>query len=207
MKNIVIIDYNCGNILSLKRALDKMNLDNKLSRDIKEISSASHLILPGVGAFGSAMDLLTNYALIEPIKNHVKKNKPLLGICLGMQLLLTKSYEFGEHYGLNLIEGSVEKISNQTEKKIKTPHIGWSEINFNKDEEIFNKFDKKNFYFIHSYIAKTTNKKNTIAYTEFEDLKLPAIIKYKNIYGFQFHPEKSHISGLELIQDFFKKIK
>jgi glutamine amidotransferase len=207
MKNIIIIDYNCGNILSIKRALNKMNLNSKLSRDMTEISNATHLILPGVGAFGSAMSLLTKYKLIEPIKKHVKKNKPLLGICLGMQLLLTKSFEFGEFDGLNFIEGTVEKITDQTKKKIKTPHIGWSEIYFEKEKKIFEKFDKKIFYFIHSYIAITKNKENTIAYTEFEDLKLPAIIKNKNIYGFQFHPEKSHTTGLELIKDFFEKIK
>ena len=180
MNNIVIIDYDCGNILSLKRALNTMNLNSKLSRDINEISNATHLILPGVGAFGSAMNLLKKYRLIEPIKNHVKQNKPLLGICLGMQLLLTKSFEFGEFYGLDLIEGTVEKITNQTTRKIKIPHIGWSEIHFEKGSQLFNKFDKKSFYFIHSYIAKTKNKEKIIAYTEFEDLKLPAIIKKKN---------------------------
>lgn len=204
MSNIVIIDYDCGNILSLKRALNKINLNSKLSREINEISNATHLILPGVGAFGSAMTLLKKYRLIEPIKNHVKQNKPLLGICLGMQLLLTKSFEFGEFFGLDLIEGTVEKITNQTTKKIKTPHIGWSEIHFKNENQLFSKFDKKSFYFIHSYISKTKNKEETIAYTEFEDLKLPAIIKKKNICGFQFHPEKSHIIGLELIKDFFK---
>ena len=119
MKNIIIIDYNCGNILSIERALNKMNFNSKLSRDLTEISNATHLILPGVGAFGSAMDLLTKYKLIEPIKKHVKKNKPLLGICLGMQLLLTKSFEFGEFDGLNFIEGTVEKITDQTKKKLK----------------------------------------------------------------------------------------
>ena len=203
MKNIVIIDYDCGNILSLKRALSKINLDSKLSRNTNEISNATHLILPGVGAFGSAMNLLKKYKLTNIIKDHAKKGKPLLGICLGMQLLLTKSFEFGETEGLNLIEGKVEKITDQTSRKIKVPHIGWSEINFEKEKKLFNKFEKKNFYFIHSFIAKTLDKESTIAYANFEELKIPAIIKKKNICGFQFHPEKSHISGLELIQHFF----
>ena len=208
---LIIIDYGSGNIKSvfnsIKFVLDNNDIkcDIKVSNLTSDINFCNFIVLPGVGAFGSAMNLLKKYRLIEPIKNHVKQNKPLLGICLGMQLLLTKSFEFGEFYGLDLIEGTVEKITNQTTRKIKIPHIGWSEIHFEKGSQLFNKFDKKSFYFIHSYIAKTKNKEKIIAYTEFEDLKLPAIIKKKNVYGFQFHPEKSHIIGLELIKDFFAR--
>ena len=120
-----------------------------------------------------------------------------------MQLLLTKSFEFGEFFGLDLIEGTVEKITNQTTKKIKTPHIGWSEIHFKNENQLFSKFDKKSFYFIHSYISKTKNKEETIAYTEFEDLKLPAIIKKKNICGFQFHPGEKPYHWFRIDQRFF----
>ncbi len=202
MKNIAIIDYGCGNILSLKRALSKIGYNSDLTRDSDKISKATHLILPGVGAFGNAMELLKKYNLLSSIKSHGNDGKPLLGICLGMQLLLSNSYEFGKHEGLNLIEGSVEKISDQTKKKIKIPHIGWNKIKFNYMAKEYKKFDGKNFYFVHSFIAKTTNSKNTIAYSNFSNLKIPSIIKRNNVTGFQFHPEKSHTDGLSLIKHF-----
>lgn len=178
MKKIVIIDYGCGNILSLQRALSKVKFNSILTREINEIETATHLILPGVGAFGNAMDLLKKYELIDSIKNHHYEEKPLLGICLGMQLLLSKSYEFGIHDGLNLIDGIVEKIFTE-EKKVKIPHIGWSQVQFEHELEKFKNFNEKNFYFVHSFIAKTFDAKNTIAYTNLLGLKIPSIIKKK----------------------------
>ena len=201
MKKIIIIDYDCGNILSLQRAIEKIGYKSEVSRDKKIISSASHVILPGVGAFGNAMSLLNKYKLIEPIKEHVQKKKPLLGICLGMQLLLSESSEFGKFSGLDLIKGKVENILNQTQKKIKVPHIGWNKIFFNGKSE-YNIANDKNFYFIHSFISKTKKNNSTIAFTDYNGIKIPAIIKEENIIGFQFHPEKSHYTGLELIKIF-----
>ena len=113
MKKIIIIDYGCGNIISLQRAINKIGFESLLSKKPEEISEATHLILPGVGAFGNAMKLLKKFKLDHAIIKHASKNKPLLGICLGMQLLLSKSYEFGEHKGLDLIKGNVEKLTSQ----------------------------------------------------------------------------------------------
>jgi len=202
MKKIIIIDYGCGNIVSLQRAIKKIGFESILSNKPEEISDASHLILPGVGAFGNAMKLLKKFRLDQAIIKHTSKNKPLLGICLGMQLLLSKSYEFGEHKGLDLIKGNVEKLTSQTTNQIKIPHIGWSAINFNKLNKKYKNFDKKTFYFVHSYIANTIDPNDTIAFSEISNIKIPAVINHKNITGFQFHPEKSRETGLKLINLF-----
>jgi glutamine amidotransferase len=202
MKKIIIIDYGCGNIVSLQRAIKKIGFESTLSNKQEKISDASHLILPGVGAFGNAMKLLKKFKLDQAIIKHASKNKPLLGICLGMQLLLSKSYEFGEHKGLDLIKGNVEKLTSQTKNQIKIPHIGWSAINFNKLNKNYKNFDKKTFYFVHSYIANTADPNDTIAFSKISNIKIPAVINHKNITGFQFHPEKSRETGLKLINLF-----
>ena len=128
MKTITIIDYGCGNILNLVRAINFLGYKVEVTNDKKKILNSSHVILPGVGAFGNAMQQLKKYDLQNTIFEYTKLNKPLFGICLGMQILLTKSYEFGKHEGLGLIKGEVLKISNKTDKKIKIPHVGWNEI-------------------------------------------------------------------------------
>lgn len=206
MKKIIIIDYGCGNIISLQRAINKIGFESLLSKKPEEISEATHLILPGVGAFGNAMKLLKKFKLDNAIIKHASKNKPLLGICLGMQLLLSKSYEFGEHKGLDLIKGNVEKLTSQKTNQIKIPHIGWSTINFDKLSKNYENFDKKNFYFVHSYIANTIDPNDTIAFSKISNIKIPAVINHKNITGFQFHPEKSRETGLELINLFCEQI-
>ena len=194
MKKIIIIDYDCGNILSLQRAIEKIGYKSEVSRDKKIISNASHVILPGVGAFGNAMKLLKKYELINSIKKHVNEKKPLLGICLGMQLLLSESSEFGNYKGLDIIKGKVKNILDLTKKKIKVPHIGWNEIKFTRKNN-YDFVDKKSFYFIHSFVSQTNKATSTLAFTNYEGLKIPAIIQEENITGFQFHPEKSHYSG------------
>ena len=205
MKNIVIVDYDCGNLLSIKRAIEKIGYTSTVSRDLKELQKSSHMILPGVGAFGNAISLLKKHKLIEIIKKHsIEEKKPLLGICLGMQLLLSNSNEFGFSKGLDIIEGNVEKIADQTKKKIKVPHIGWNSLKFLDKNNNFILDGNNSFYFIHSYMAKPKDKKTIEAFTIFEKIKIPAIIRKENISGFQFHPEKSANSGLELIQKFCK---
>tara|TARA_B100000029_G_scaffold480030_1_gene527667 strand:+ start:1960 stop:2601 length:642 start_codon:yes stop_codon:yes gene_type:complete len=209
MKKIVIIDYGCGNILNLVRALDFLGYKSEATKDKKKIINSSHLILPGVGAFGNAMQLLEKNDLIETIKEYVKfGKKPLLGICLGMQVLLSKSKEHGIHKGLNLIEGEVIKIASSNQEKIKVPHIGWNEIYPNKDiKALDNKFfDKaiigKSFYFVHSYIGITTNPQFTLASCNYSGVNIPSVIKSENIMGCQFHPEKSDKNGLKFLQNF-----
>ena len=135
MKKITIIDYGCGNILNLARAIKFLGYEIEMTHDEKKIFNSSHVILPGVGAFGNAIKQLEKYNLRSIILEYAKSNKPLLGICLGMQILLTSSREFGIHKGLDLINGEVIKISNKKNKGIKIPHVGWNEIYPNKDKK------------------------------------------------------------------------
>ncbi len=202
MKNITIVDYNCGNLLSLKRGIEKVGFKCEISREANKILNSTHVILPGVGAFGSAIKLLKNYDLENIIKRYtLEMQKPLLGICLGMQLLLTKSFEFGEHRGLDIIPGEAVKIDQITKNKVKIPNIGWNEINTQEDIN-FNQFNKKSFYFIHSFVSVTNEKADTIAYCDYYKIKIPSIIKKNKIIGCQFHPEKSSNNGLKFLQNF-----
>lgn len=210
MKNIIVIDYGCSNILSLIRAIKFLGYKAETTKDKKKILNASHVILPGVGAFGSAMQQLKKLNLQEAIIEYANSNKPLFGICLGMQILLTKSYEFGLHKGLGLIEGEVVKISNNANKNIKIPHIGWNEVYPNNNEKIWkNRILKdlpmgKNFYFVHSYICQTKQPDNTIAVCDYLNQSIPAFIASKNIFGCQFHPEKSGENGINILKSFCK---
>jgi len=210
MKKITIIDYGCGNILNLIRAIKVLGHEVEATYDKKKILNSSHVILPGVGAFGNAMKQLEKYNLQNTILEYVKLNKPLLGICLGMQILLTVSYEFGVYKGLNLIEGKVIKISNKKNKEIKVPHMGWNEIYPNNGKKEWeNKILKdvsvgKNFYFVHSYLCLTQNPSSTVATCNYSGISIPAVISFNNIFGCQFHPEKSSDNGLIILKNFCK---
>lgn len=201
---ILILDYGCGNILSLKRALDEIGLKYLVSNVKEEIINADLIILPGVGAFENAIDLLKKKGLFDIILNEVSKQKPLIGICLGMQMLFTKSFEMGEHHGLNLIEGNIEKIDKKSKiKNVKVPHISWSNIIFENKENLKKEqlvLNERSFYFIHSYIAFPLNNKNIMAKCKYYDINFPAIVKKNNVVGFQFHPEKSGMNGLKLLK-------
>ena len=207
-KKITIIDYGCGNILNLARAIKLLGYETDITHDKNKIINSSYVILPGVGAFGNAMKQIEKYNLRNTILKYAKSNKPLLGICLGMQILLTVSYEFGVHKGLGLIEGKVIKISNEKNKEIKIPHIGWNEIypNNNKKEWknkiLSNSLIGKNFYFVHSFICKTKDHDSTIAVCDYSDISIPAVVATGNIFGCQFHPEKSADNGLAVLKNF-----
>ena len=208
MKKITIIDYECGNILNLVRAIKFLNYEVEITYDNKKIINSSHVILPGVGAFGNAMKQIEKYNLHNAILEYAKSNKPLLGICLGMQILLTVSYEFGVHKGLGLIEGKVIKISNEKNKEIKIPHMGWNEIYPNNNKKEWkNKILKsssigKSFYFVHSFVCITKDYDSTIAVCNYSDISIPAVIATGNVYGCQFHPEKSADNGLAVLKNF-----
>ena len=207
MKKISIVDYGCGNILSLKRGIEQIGFSSEITKEKKKILNSDFLILPGVGAFQNAMSLLKNYDLIDTLKEYVQyKKKPIFGICLGMQVFLTKSYEMGEHNGLNFIDGEVVELKKKSKlSKLKVPHISWNEIFINSNAQNKNILNKaifnKNYYFIHSYLAVTKDEKNTIAHSNYYDVKVPAILNYKNIFGCQFHPEKSGKNGLEFLKN------
>jgi glutamine amidotransferase len=208
MKNIIVIDYGCSNILSLVRAIKFLGYTAEITKERKKILSASHVILPGVGAFGSAMQQLKKLNLEEAIIEYANSSKPLFGICLGMQILFTKSCEFGSHKGLDLIKGKVVKISNNANKHIKIPHIGWNEIYPNNNEKewkhkiLKNLSIEKNFYFVHSYICLTKQPDITIAVCDYLNHSIPAFVASKNIFGCQFHPEKSGENGINILKNF-----
>ncbi|SHI96972.1 imidazole glycerol phosphate synthase subunit HisH [Lutispora thermophila] len=198
----IIIDYGLGNLASVSRAFEREGIECKISRDVEEIRNADSLILPGVGAFQYAMSSLEEMKLIPVIKEHVDRGKYLLGICLGMQLLYEKSYENGEHEGLGLIEGTVEKL----DVNLKVPHMGWNSISFNKQDPILKYINEGNYvYFVHSYYIKSSNSE-LIAYGEYE-VRVPAIVRKGNVLGFQFHPEKSGEVGANLIKAYREMIR
>ena len=210
---ILILDYGCGNILSLKRALDEIGVESLVSNAKEKILESELIILPGVGAFENAIELLKKHGLFNLILDEVSKKKPLIGICLGMQMLFSKSFEMGEHNGLNIIEGNIEQIDKKSKKKkFKIPHISWNEIYFENKENLNKELmdlNQRSFYFLHSFMAYPFYKEHIIAKCKYYDIDVPAIVKKNNIVGFQFHPEKSGMNGLKLlkytIKDLLKK--
>lgn len=200
MKKIGIIDYGMGNLHSVKNALDFIGADSFVSDNVEELSKADGLILPGVGAFPDAMDRLRETGLDTFIKEYVK-NKPLIGICLGMQLLFDKSYEFRECEGLGLIGGEVVKIE---ESGLRVPHMGWNEITIvNKSPLTETLKDGDQVYFVHSYKAKVRDRADLVAVTDYGS-ETTAIVARGNVYGCQFHPEKSETVGLNILRSFWR---
>ena len=192
-----IIDYGAGNLFSVKNALDYLGIENKVTKNAEDLRAADRLILPGVGAFPDAMRMLGESGLVEVIKKEVQK-KPLLGICLGMQMLFEKGYEFEETEGLGLIMGSVKLM---TPENLPIPHIGWNELELNKPCKLLEKGGEY-VYFVHSYAADCPSE-NVAAYCDY-GMKIPALVFNGNVYGAQFHPEKSGEAGLEMLRKFAK---
>lgn len=203
MKKIGIIDYGMGNLHSVKNALDFIGADSFVSDKISELSEADGLILPGVGAFPDAMARLTETGLDAFIKEYVK-TKPLIGICLGMQLLFDKSYEFRECDGLGLIGGEVVKI---VEEGLKVPHMGWNELAIVNHSPITASLkDGDQVYFVHSYKAIMKDRADLVAVTDYGS-EVTAMVAHGNVYGCQFHPEKSESVGLSILKSFWGMIK
>lgn len=200
---IAIIDYGVGNLFSLVSSLREIGIDAVVTSDKKVIESADKIILPGVGAFGDASKKLFSSGLADVIKQEAEKNKPIMGICLGMQLLFDKSFEHGEYQGLGLIKGEIRPIADVINKDQKIPHMGWNSLEFtNGKSEIFKYLEDGDFvYFVHSYYAKVEKAKNLIATTDYT-AKLTASVQSGKIYGCQFHPEKSGETGLKILKAF-----
>ncbi len=195
---IAIIDYGAGNLFSVQNALNFLGIENKVTNDPEEIRNADKLILPGVGAFPDAMKMLSDAGLIDVIKEQVK-TKPLMGICLGMQMLFEKSYEFGETEGLGFIPGTVELMKPENDLLI--PHIGWNALIKNEECPLLNNVEEGDYvYFVHSFAA-VTDSKNVAAYCDY-GMKVPALVAKGNVYGCQFHPEKSGKTGLDILKNF-----
>ncbi len=199
---IAVVDYNMGNLRSVENAFLKIGSKVAIVKDPEKIKNYDKLILPGVGAFGDAMEHLKLNGLDEAIKEFASCGKPTLGICLGMQLLLESSDEFGEHEGLGLIDGKVRKFDKQRFKTpLKVPHMGWNEIFVKKETPLFKELPKEFYlYFVHSYHA-ICESKYTIGESEY-GYPFASAINKDNIYGLQPHPEKSHKNGLQILKNF-----
>jgi len=205
---IIVVDYGMGNLRSVSKAIEKVGAKVKISSSPKDILTADKLILPGVGAFKDAMEELKSHRLIEPIKKFVGAGKPFLGLCLGLQLIFSKSEEGGVNKGLNLIKGRVVKFKS---KKLKIPHMGWNQL---RVEGRGSRVEEKcpllkgvpegtYVYFVHSYYAVPEDNKCVAAWTDY-GVRFPSVICSKNIYATQFHPEKSQELGLKILRNFVK---
>ena len=218
-KNIVIVDYQLGNILSIKQACEIVGLNANLSNDREDIMNADGVILPGVGAFGKAMINLKQLNLDVILQEYIASGKPLLGICLGMQLLFEESTEFGLHKGLGFISGDVRTLANESvgignKIKSKIPQIGWNRIspvsNTGDDDFIVSMFNGINedryMYFVHSFYVRPDDVSIIVANTNYNGITYCSMLKINNIIACQFHPEKSAENGLELFRNIAKWI-
>ncbi len=197
---VAIVDYGVGNLFSLSASFSEIGADACITGDPDVIRSASHILLPGVGAFEDAAKKLRESGLSEVIKEEARRGKPILGICLGMQLLFEKSYEYGEHEGLGLIEGEIRPIADVIPKELKIPHIGWNALEIVRPCEILKNVKSGDcVYFVHSYYAKCDTA--VVAVSEY-GAPLTAAVAKDNIYGCQFHPEKSGKVGLSILSAF-----
>lgn len=203
---IAIIDYGVGNIHSVMSALNKLEIENVLTADPEVIKNADGILLPGVGAFRDAIKSLGDTGLIPLIKECVAEGKPLLGICLGMQLLYDKSFEDGEYDGLGLLKGEVRPFKPYISKELKIPHMGWNRLNINQDSPLFKYLGEDEFvYYVHSYFAWGDDQ-DLLASSEY-DITVPGVVGHGNIMGMQFHPEKSSSTGLKLLKAFGEMVK
>ena len=202
--NLVIVDYGTGNLNSVKKMMDRMKVDSIISSNPKDIISCQKIVLPGIGHFGKVMAKLKELNLLDTLHEAVLvKKKPILGICLGMQLMAKKSEE-GNTKGLGWLDSEVVKFSVSDKIKHKIPHIGWNRIRIKKNSLLMNNISElSEFYFLHSYYLKNNNQSDVLNETEY-DFVYPSAIERDNIFGVQYHPEKSHEVGLQLLKNFIE---
>ena len=198
---IAIIDYGVGNLYSLSHSLSHIGAENVISRDPAVIESADKLILPGVGAFGDARKKLDDTGLTPLIIRRAQKGTPLLGICLGMQMLFDRSFEYGEHEGLHLIPGEICPIEDDLKTPLKVPHIGWNTLTIHRPC-LLTKYisEGDSVYYVHSYYAK--NVGNALVASSEYDVTVPGVVNSGSVFGTQFHPEKSGEIGLRILRAF-----
>ena len=199
---IAIIDYDAGNIRSVEKALQYLNEDVIVTRDSEQILAAEKVILPGVGAFGDAMEKLHHYGLVEVIKEVVDKNTPFLGICLGLQLMFEQSEEAEGVKGLGILKGKIRKIPDK--EGLKIPHIGWNSLCFPNKGKLFEGIEEGEYvYFVHSYYLEAEQEEIVTATTDYSTL-IHASVEKDNVFACQFHPEKSSEVGMKILKNFVK---
>ncbi|QWE31043.1 imidazole glycerol phosphate synthase subunit HisH [Polynucleobacter sp. Adler-ghost] len=211
--NVSIIDYGIGNLYSVQQAFERCGATVRLARTPRDIELAEKLVLPGVGAFADGMLELNRRELTGPILEYAASNRPLLGICLGMQMLATSSEEFKLSHGLDLIPGKVKKINTKTASgaELRLPHTGWTKIYQTKlgcwDESILNGCkDGVAVYLVHSYALSTEDNSSVLAECSYGDNRIATVVRKGNIYGCQFHPEKSGLDGLKILSNFLTRL-
>jgi glutamine amidotransferase len=201
---IVIIDYGMGNLRNVQKGFERVGFEAGVTRNKKEIERASAIVLPGVGAFKDCMDNLERFGLIEPLLRSIKKGKPYLGICLGLQILFSESEEFGFQKGLDLIRGKVVKFKPDQEHKV--PHMGWNAIEMKMEVPFLHGIESGDFfYFVHSYYVIPEEPRRISTLTHYGIPFVSSIWK-DNLFGTQFHPEKSQEKGLRILENFAKSI-
>tara|TARA_A100000164_G_scaffold367262_1_gene389054 strand:- start:55 stop:663 length:609 start_codon:yes stop_codon:yes gene_type:complete len=199
---ISVIDYGRGNLYSIHSALRFLDVEHEMTDEIQKIANSSHIILPGVGAFGAGINALEQTGLIEPLCKAVRRGVPLLGICLGMQFLVDGSEEFGNHKGLGLIRGKVFRLPKNGSDRI--PNVGWRKLEPAPNSFLSNMSPNTMAYFVHSFAPRLSGPQDIAATIPFNGENIPAIIRRENVVGYQFHPEKSGSAGLNLIQNFLE---
>ncbi len=201
----LVIDYGMGNLRSVVKALEEIDEPVELIDDPRLLKRASRIILPGVGAFGKGMENIRQMGWAEALDREViERKKPFLGICLGMQLLLDKSFEKGEHEGLGWIKGDVSLLSDLHEKPLRLPHMGWNDIIVREVSELFSDLPPKpTFYFVHSFFTDCKDNNVVLASCDY-GADFPVVIRQDNIFACQFHPEKSHNNGLTFLKNFIR---
>lgn len=200
MKPILIVDYGMANLRSVQKAFEKVGAGAIISDDPNAIAEADKLVLPGVGAFRDAIARLRDAGFVEPLKDHVKSGKPFLGICLGLELLFTTSYEDGVHQGLDLFPGEIVRFENMG--GLKVPHMGWNELDIRKPAPILRGLpEKPAVYFVHSYYVKPKDRSLIAAETDYP-MPFTSAIWHENVMATQFHPEKSQKVGLAMLSNF-----
>ncbi len=199
---LILIDYGMGNLRSVSKALEKVGFSVKVSSDPEEVKKAEVLVLPGVGAFRDAMENLKKLGFLKEILRHIERGKPYMGICLGLQLLFERSYEFGETEGFGVLEGEVVLLP----PKVKVPHIGWNQLWKQKPSDLLNGIKEgEYFYFVHSYHVVPKRQDIVLTTTDY-GIDFVSSIEYENIFAVQFHPEKSQKAGLRLLENFRRRL-
>ena len=203
-KKLVIIDYGIGNHFSVQKKMNRLDYDVITTNDPDEIKSADKIILPGVGHFGKAMENLKKLNLITTLHQEVlKNNKPIFGICLGMQLMASRSDE-GDTEGLNWFDATVNRFKIKNQLKYKVPHTGWNQVEISKSSNLMKQIDDlSEFYFVHAYHFSCNDATDVLCYTDYES-KFVSAVERNNIFGVQFHPEKSHDVGMQLLKNFIE---